>query len=148
MSKVDMTEMRFRQALQRLLDGVPTRTKSSGKLTFNKINNEAGAGHSYINKSNFKVLREEFKPIIDLYNKNKNKALEGGVVLPEIVLTPEENLKIELKREIGLKKQYKQELDDALKAQKELEGMHNTLLFRLYDLQEELRPLKVVPINK
>ena len=148
MSKVEMTEMRFRQALQRLLDGIPIRTKSSGKLTFNKVNNEAGAGHSYINKSNFKGLREEFKPIIGTYNEKKNKALEGGVVLPEIILTSEENLKIELKREIGLKKRYKQERDDALKVQRELEVMHNTLLFRIYDLQEELRPTKVSPIKK
>jgi hypothetical protein len=148
MSKVDMTEQRFRQALQRLLDGNPTRTKSSGKLTLNKVNNEAGAGHSYINKSNFKALRDEFKPTIDGYNEKKNKALEGGVVLPEIILTIEENLKIELKREIGLKKQYKKERDDALKAKKELEGMHNTLLYRIYDLQEELRPTKVTFIRK
>jgi len=148
MSKVNTTEMRFRQALQRLKDGVPTRTKSSGKLTFNKINNEAGAGHSYISKACFKDFRDEIKPEIDAYNEEKNKALEGGVVLPEITLTLEENLKIELKREIGLKKQYKKERDDALKTKKELESMHNTLLFRIYDLQEELRPLKVTPIKK
>jgi hypothetical protein len=148
MSKVDKTEARFREALQRLLDGNPVLTKASGKLTFNKINNEADAGHSYINKACFKDLREnEFQTKIDGYNNNKNKALEGGVVLPEVNLTPYEKLKIELKREIGLKKRYRQERDDARKAKKELEAVHNTLLFRVYDLQEELRPLKVVSIN-
>lgn len=147
MSKVDMTEARFREALQRLLAGKPTRTKATGKLTFNKINNEAGAGHSYINKSYFEELRKEFQPIIDNHNTNKNKALEGGVILPEVNLTAEESLQRELKREIGLKERYRQERNDAREAKKELEAMHNTLLFRIYDLQEELRPIKVVPIN-
>ncbi len=148
MSKVNMTEQRFRQALKRLLDGKPTRTKASGKLTFNKVNNEAGAGHSYINKSCFKDFRDEVEPEIDEYNNKKYQALEGGIVLPEVILTSEEKLKIELKREIGLKKRYMQERDDARSAQKEMEGMHNTLLFRIYDLQEELRPTKVAPIKK
>lgn len=143
MSRVDQTEARFRGALQRLLSGSPIRTKVSGKLTFNKINNEAGAGHSYINKVYFKSFRDEIEPTIKAYNESKNRALEGGVVLPEVNLTPEEILKIELNREINLKERYRQERDDARKAKEALEEMHNTLLFRIYDLQEELRPLKV-----
>lgn len=143
---VHKTEARFRAALERLLKGEPTRTKAAGKLTFNKINNEAGAGHSYINKPLFKDFRDEIKPEIDEYNRKKYEALEGGIVLPEVNLTPEEKLKIELKREIGLKELYRQERDDARKAKSELEAMHNTLLFRIYDLQEELRPMKVAPI--
>jgi len=145
MSKVDMTVARFREALLRLLEGRPTRTKASGKLTFNKINIEAGQGNSYIHK--FPELKVEFEPIIEDYNKKKDKALCGGIVLPEVTLTTEERLKLELKREIGLKESYRKERDDAKKAQKELEAIHNTLLFRIYDLQEELRPLKVIDIK-
>lgn len=147
MNKVEMTVARFRAALQRLLEGKPIRTKASGKLTYNKINNEAGAGHSYINKSCFKELRDEFLPLIEEYNTNKNKALEGGVVLPEVNLSTEEKLKIELKREIGLKKRYKQERDDAKSAAALLEASHNKLLFRIHDLQNEVRPTKVTQIN-
>lgn len=142
-----MTEARFRAAFKRLLNGNPTHTKASGKLTYNKINNEAGAGHSYINKPCFEKFRDEVKDEIDSYNSKKNKALEGGVVLPEIKLTTEEALRRELKREIGLKNKYKQERDDAKAAKELLESMHNTLLFRIHDLQEELRPMKVVPIK-
>lgn len=148
MNKVEMTKARFREALQRLLEGRPIRAKASGKLTYNKINVEAGAGHSYINKADFKELRGEFLPLIEEYNTNKNKALEGGVILPEVNLTTEEKLKIELKREIGLKERYRQERDDAKAAEKLLEVMHNTLLFRIHDLQEELRPMKVVSIKE
>tara|TARA_R110001583_G_scaffold17500_4_gene70724 strand:- start:1027 stop:1473 length:447 start_codon:yes stop_codon:yes gene_type:complete len=147
MSAINKTEARFREALQRLLSGSPIRTKASGKLTFNKINNEAGAGHSYINKACFKDFRKDIKPEIDVYNEKKNSALEGGVVLPEVNLTPEENLKIDLNREINLKVRYRKERDDARKAKEELEAIHNILLFRIYDLQEELRPLKVASIK-
>ncbi|EDM64706.1 hypothetical protein PE36_22625, partial [Moritella sp. PE36] len=45
-----LTEARLRDALQRLLDGVPTKTKAAGLLTLNKVNKEAGLGHSYIHK--------------------------------------------------------------------------------------------------
>jgi hypothetical protein len=149
MSAIENTEIKFREALSRLLAGEPIRTKPTGKLTFNKINNEAGSGHSYINKACFKKLREdEFQPQIDRYNNIKSDAMEGGVVLPELNLSTEEVLRRELKREIELKIRYKQERDDARKDSKLSESERNTLLFRIHDLQEQLRPLNVVSINK
>ena len=149
MSAIKNTEIKFQEALIRLLAGEPIRTKPTGKITFNKINNEAGAGHSYINKACFKELREdEFQPQIERYNNVKSDAMEGGVVLPELNLSTEEVLRRELKREIELKIRYKQERDDARKDSKLSESERNTLLFRIHDLQEQLRPLNVVSINK
>ena len=145
MSKLKLTEARLREALQRLLEGSSIRTKVSGKLTLNKINNEAGLGNSYIHK--FKDLVKEFTPIINDYNAKKDAVLDQGIILPSVVLTPVELLKIDFKREKKLKELYRQQRDNARKAQKELEVIHNTLLFRIYDLQEELRPIKVIPIN-
>jgi hypothetical protein len=149
MSTIKNTEIKFREALNRLLAGEPIRTKSTGKLTFNKINNEAGAGHSYINKACFKSLREEeFQTQIERYNNVKFDAMEGGVILPELNLSTEDALRRDLKREIGLKVRYKKERDDARKYSKLDESERNTLLFRIHDLQEQLRPLTVVSINK
>jgi hypothetical protein len=149
MSAIKNTEIKFREALCRLLAGESIRTKPTGKITFNKINNEAGAGHSYINKACFKELREdEFQQQIDRYNNIKSDAMEGGGVLPELNLSTEEVLRRELKREIDLKVRYRQERDDARKDSKLSESERNTLLFRIHDLQEQLRPLNVVSINK
>jgi hypothetical protein len=109
----------------------------------NKINNEAGLGNSYIHK--FKDLVEELTPIINDYNEKKDTALGKGIILPAVTLTPMELLKIDFKREKKLKELYRQERDDARTAQKELEAIHNILLIRIYDLQEEVRPIKVIP---
>jgi len=140
----DLTEARLREALQRLLDGRPVRTKISGSITPNKINNEAGLGNSYIYK--FPDFLDYAKPIIEKHNEVKNKAMEGKVVLSEIVLSEKEKFRIELQREKRLKERYRQERDDSRKAKNELESLNNTLMFRLYELQEELRHHKEVPI--
>lgn len=42
-----ITESRLHAALDRLLKNKPIKVKASGKLTPNKINNEAGLGNSY-----------------------------------------------------------------------------------------------------
>jgi len=145
-SKKALTEGRLREALQKLLDGTPTRTKVTGKLTLNKINNEAGLSQSYIHK--FPGFIEYASPIIKKYNENKRRAVEGGIIADSIELTEIEKLKSEIKREVALKRKYKQERDDAKKIQEILESDYNTLMFRVYELQEELRHYKVSPIVK
>lgn len=140
-SKREITEARLREALQRLLDGCPVRTKPTGKLTLNKVNNEAGLGNSYIHK--FPDVVEYANPIINTYNKAKRKLIEDGLPTSTMVLSEVEKLRIDKKREERLKEQYRQGRDDARKAKTELEALNNTLMFRVYELQEELRHYKV-----
>lgn len=144
-NKRALTEGRLRNALQRLLEGRPIRAKQAGKLTLNKINTEAGLGNAHINK--FPDFVDEIGPKIDEYNQNKTRALESGVILPSVTLTPLESIKADLKREQKLKVKYRTERDDEKKAKVELEALNNSLLFRVYELQEELRYFKVVPIS-
>ncbi len=136
-SKREITEARLRDSLQRLLHGFPNKTKVSGLLTLNKINKEAGLGNSYIFK--FPDFIEFAKPLIDEFNASKSKALNDEFSIPGVHLTKEEQLKAELNKEKRLKERYRQERDDARKAKADLEVLNNTLMYRVFELQEELR---------
>ncbi|MCO6354861.1 hypothetical protein GBO14_09040 [Pseudoalteromonas shioyasakiensis] len=141
---------RMEAALQRLLDGKPTRVKKVGRLSLNRINQEAGCGHSYINKPQFKEFREtRALPAIEEFNKSydpERLALafdEGKKDLTEV-----EVLKAKLKKERELKEKYRNERDDALAASKELEALNSTLMFRVYELQGQVRTNNVVSLSK
>ncbi|HDY7972696.1 hypothetical protein D8T65_07520 [Vibrio vulnificus] len=136
-SKREITKARLEDALQRLLNGCPIKVKQVGLLTLNKINQEAGLSNSYIHK--FPDFVEYAKPIIDKYNKNRSKTINDSFSIEESKLTDEERLKAELNREKKLKQRYLLERNDAIKAQKELEKLNNTLMFRVFELQEILR---------
>jgi hypothetical protein len=145
MDKKVITEARLEEALERLLSGSPIRVKPEGTLTLNKVNKEAGLSHSYVHK--FKEFVERATPKIDDYNSAKKQAIEG-VSFGEVELTEIEKLKADLKREKSLKERYRLERDDAKAAQKELEALNSTLMFRLYELQEELGRKSLVSISK
>ncbi len=136
-SKREITKARLEDALQRLLNGCPIKVKQVGLLTLNKINQEAGLSNSYIHK--FPDFVEYAKPIIDKYNKDRSKTINDSFSIEESKLTDEERLKAELNREKKLKQRYLLERNDAIKAQKELEKLNNTLMFRVFELQEILR---------
>ncbi|CAH1217860.1 conserved hypothetical protein [Vibrio harveyi] len=130
---------RLQEALDRLLEGKPERVKATGRLTLNKINREAGFGQSYIHK--FKsFINETANPAIDEYNSNLNRThLEHLSTSPTSVKASiVDKLKVDLKREENLKVKYRKERDDLNARVKELEGINNTLMYRLYELQEEL----------
>jgi len=144
-TKRELTEARLREALQRLLAGHPTKTKAGGLLTLNKINKEAGLGNSYIHK--FPDFVVYAKPIIEKHNTAKSKLLNDDFSITEVKLTEAERFRAELNREKRLKERYRQERDDARKAKKELESVNNSLMYRLYELQEESRH-KVISIDQ
>jgi len=146
-TKRELTEARLREALQRLLDGRPTKTRGDGLLTLNKINKEAELGNSYIHK--FPDFVVYAKPIIEEHNTAKSKLLNDDFSLTEVKLTEAERFRAELNRERRLKERYRQERNDARKAKEELETLNNTLMYRLFELQQELRSQNdVVPILK
>lgn len=136
----NLTESKLHEALNRLLRGQPKRVKFKGKLTLNKVNNEAGLGNSYVHK--FPDFVEYAKPVIEDYNNNWQQSMEEGISVDEVPVSELDKLKSEKLREKSLKEKYKQERDDAVKAKVELEAVNNTLMFRLYELQEELSSLK------
>ncbi|MDE1243429.1 MULTISPECIES: hypothetical protein [Vibrio] len=131
-------EEKLHKALARLQNGIPLRTKAKGRLTLNKINNEAGLGRSYIHK---------FKEFVD---KVANPAIEAHNELqdnPELSVTASpltedmseiDRLKDELRKQIELKEGYRIERDEALAINDGLEALNKSLMFRVYELQQEL----------
>lgn len=124
-------------AFQRLLDGKPIHVKAAGKLTLNRINNEAQLGNSYVHK--FKAFVAYAKPVIDEYNLNRDKAMITGLDIELDVLLPElDRLKQELKKANELKDKYRVQRNNAVEARKQLEAENARLRFRVFDLQQEL----------
>jgi len=145
MSDRKVTEARLEESLQRLLNNSPIRTKLGGRLSLNKINNEAGLGHSYVHK--FPVFVTRATLLINEYNKNRESST-NDLQLNQSDLTDIEKLKIDLKKEKSLKAKYRKERDDAIEKQKNLEGLNSTLMFRLYELQAEVRKDNIVTIPR
>lgn len=141
-----VTEGRLRAALQRLLDGKPERIKKIGKLSLNKINNEAGLGHSYIHK--FKdFVENEANPAIEAYNSNYDPLAEQLKSGTTESLSDMDKLRTKLKKEVALKEKYRKELGDADIARKLLEKKISTLMFRIYELQDELHHSNIVSLS-
>lgn len=140
-----VTEGRLHAALHRLLEGKPERVKKTGKLSLNKINNEAGLGHSYIHKFD-DFVSNVANPAIEKYNNEYDRAL-FDVEASEQDQSEVAKLKSKLKKEKELKEKYRKQRDDAITCQKELEKLNSTLMFRVYELQDELRLKKVVRLN-
>jgi hypothetical protein len=146
MASRELTEGRLRAALQRLLDGKPERLDKVGKLSLNKINNEAGLGHSYIHKFQDFVINEA-NPAIEAFNSNYDPLAEQLRTGRTESLSDMDKLKAKLKKQIALKEKYRKELGDSEAARKLMEKQISTLMFRVYDLQDELRHSSVVSLS-
>lgn len=89
------------------ISGKPQNVSPSGKLTFNKINNEAGLGNSYIHKFKY-FIENEANPAIESFNANY-APVKAKLLQNKQNLTEKEKHKASLKKEIKLKEQYRQE---------------------------------------
>lgn len=130
----EITEGRLHQALNRLLKGEATRVKQTGKLTLNKINNEAGLGHSYIHK--FESFVEYANPIIKKFNDERGDAAYIPPMQSEN-LSEIERLKLDLKHEKKLKNEYRLDKIDLQKRFDILEEKYESLVFQLFKLQND-----------
>ena len=144
MASREGTEARLHAALKRLLEGKPQRVKNNGKLSLNRINNEAGLGHSYIHKFE-DFVRDIASPAIESFNKTYDPS-HVELESQSAPLTEVEKLKAKLKKEKALKEKYRKERDDAIASCKELEKHNSTLMYRAFELQDELRSQNVVSI--
>ena len=138
-----LTEGRLRAALQRLLEDKPERLKKVGKLSLNKINKEAGLGHSYIHKfENF--VKNEAIPAIETSNKNYDPLADQLKSGNSESISEIDKVRAKLKKELALKERYRKERDEAKHINAILELRNSSLMFRLYELQDEVRSKKVV----
>lgn len=129
---------KLQKALCRLQNGKPLRTKAKGQLTLNKINNEAGLGRSYIHK--FKDFVEKIaNPAIERYNSSLDALEQSQQMATKLKDISEiDKLRAELNLEKELKVGYRRERDEALAINTTLETLNKSLMFRIYELQEQL----------
>ncbi len=129
-------EQRLEDALERILIGKPERVKLTGKLTLNKINKESGLGHSYIHK--FPDFVAKTIPVIDKYNEKKRSLDDSDQDFKDAGLCYVDKIRGELSREIKLKDKYYKEKKDLNLKLKELEVQNNSLMYRVFELQNLL----------
>lgn len=131
-------EEKLKKALERLQNGKPLRTKVKGRLTLNKINNEAGLGRSYIHK--FKEFVDRVaNPAIEAYNTALDSPKLTDLDLPLTESMSEiDTLREELVRQVALKEDYRREKDELIAINDELEKLNKSLMFRVFELQQEL----------
>lgn len=134
-------EDKLHKALERLLSGKPLRTKAKGQLTLNKINNEAGLGRSYIHKFK-KFIDDVAEKAIENYNNPEISKPDTPDLSENVVETEDiselEKLREELKHQIDLKEDYRKERNELLAINDELEVLNKSLMFRVYELQQEI----------
>ncbi|MCG9707416.1 hypothetical protein L1D46_01145 [Pseudoalteromonas sp. Isolate3] len=148
MTPLEKSIGRLNAALERLVIGKPNLVKAKGKLTLNKINNEAGFGKSYIHNKRFadwvkKTAKPAIKKFEIEYDPLKLELESGKEELSEI-----EKLKSKLKKERELKTKYRNELSEAIEKEKIAKKLVNDLMFRVYELQNEKQISNVVCISK
>ncbi|WDL84051.1 hypothetical protein IU367_07695 [Aeromonas bestiarum] len=145
-AKTQITKQRLRNALQRLLDGKPERTKADSKISLSRINNEAGCSHGLIYKypeviSEAKVAIEQHK-----INQQRNNILESLSTRTN----KETRLKAECDKQEKLKRDYRDQRDNLQVLADNAVRRENALLFRCHELQLELNLIKntkVVPLH-
>ena len=95
-------------------------------------------GRSYIHK--FKEFVEEVaNPAIEKYNDALNEPeLVEQVASESKDVSDIDRLKADLIREKELKNEYRRERDEAVAINTELEILNKSLMFRVYELQEQL----------
>lgn len=131
----ELTLLKLERALQRLLDGVPKRTKNDGKINISRINNEAGLKVSNINYyPNF--INEAKTKISNHYDEVEEKKIKDSVKQDKSEV---QILKEKLAHERKLKKKYRDERNEQKLLNDDVVKQNVSMSFRLMELETELR---------
>jgi len=131
------TEQLLRDALSRLLAGNPINTKKDGKISPNRINQEAGLTLSTIYYSKYEAFLKGAKLDIKAYNDEKAQGnLEEEFDAEEVKIN---KLRAELKNEKKLKDKYRNGLNDQKLLNDEVVIENASLAFRLFELSDQQR---------
>ena len=144
--RTQTTEQRLRNALQRLLDGRPERTKADSKISLSRINKEAGCSHGLIYK--YPGVISEAKVAIEQHKVNQQRSS----ILENLSTSSnrEARLKAERDKQEKLKRDYRDQRDNLQVLADSAVKRENELLFRCHELQLELNFInktKVVPLH-
>lgn len=141
-----ITEQRLRDALQRLLDGKPERTRADNKISLSRINKEAGCSHGLIYK--YPEVMIDAKVAIEQHKtKQQSESILESLSADIDKIT---KLKAERDKQEQLKRDYRVQRDNYQAMADDAVKRENQLLFRCHELQIELNKfnyLKIVPFH-
>ncbi|TVP14811.1 MULTISPECIES: hypothetical protein [Shewanella] len=133
-SKTQITEQRLRNALRRLLDGQPERTKADGKISLLRINKEAGCSQGLIYKYP-EVIADARVAIKHHIAKQKSQV---GLESQSAGVAKEARLRAERDKQAELKHRYREQRDNFQALADDTVKRESALLFRCHELQLEL----------
>lgn len=128
------TLIRLEQALQRLVDGAPVKTKPDGRISLKRINDEAGlsSGGIYYYSS----FVERAKKIIQF---NRQQSCDSK---KEVNLAREKKLRDQRDQQKRLKEKYKEQLDQIKKFSDQVIAHNAQLEFTLFEALEKISYLE------
>lgn len=147
LDKKAITEAKLEQALERLVQGIPERTKPDGKISISRINSEAGlsSGSVYYYKNFLKKARSVISDIKSKQNSSSNAVSQSTLA----------KLRAERDKEKELKVKYRNQRDSIKKFADCFVQENAKLNFSLYEalsridqLENELSSHKVTSISK
>tara|TARA_Y100001963_G_scaffold152155_1_gene236397 strand:- start:288 stop:713 length:426 start_codon:yes stop_codon:yes gene_type:complete len=130
-----VTELRLEAAFNRLLNGVPERTKPDGRISISRINQEAGLSQGaiyyykdFVAQAKATIAQRKAQP--QLHSQQEGSANSSSAL---------HKLQDSLKKEKSLKKQYRNQRDD-FKNISDITIKENVCLaFRILELEDENR---------
>lgn len=146
-SRSEESLLRLKEALNRLLDGRPERTKNDGRINISRINAEAGFSTGAI--YHHREFVEEAKEIISIRNNRQSNDL------PKETSSQIQKLRLQRDNEKRLKEGYRSQRDKIKLFCDKVVAKNASLEFALFEalekiatLEEEIKSTKVIEINK
>ena len=133
-SNSEITLLRLDDALKRLLSGTPERTKTDGKISIMRINEEAGLSRGNIYHYKEFIIRAKVE--IELYNDSKKKS--DIIDNQEGKKNKEEKLRFQRDKEKRLKVEYHEQAKNYKQLTDQLVRENASLAFRCMELSDEL----------
>lgn len=145
-SNSEITLLRLDDALKRLLSGTPERTKTDGKISIMRINEEAGLSRGNIYHYKEFIIRAKVE--IELYNDSKKKS--DIIDNQEGKKNKEEKLRFQRDKEKRLKVEYHEQAKNYKQLTDQLVRENASLAFRCMELSDEVdnKNNKIVSIKK
>lgn len=136
--KSQATEQRLRDALKRLLEGTPERTKADKKINLSRINREAGCSHGLIYSYPLFICDAKIE-IAKHRDKLQQNAFRDNIYKDADKIS---RLKSERNKQEQLKCDYRNQRDHLQSLSDAAVKRENELLFRCFELQMELSKLR------
>lgn len=141
-----VTEKRLRDALQRLINGKPERTRADNKINLSRINEEAGCSHGLIYKYPEVVMDARVA-----IQEHKTTKIRKGIIDSQLIdIDKIAKIKEERNKQEKLKLDYRMQRDNYQMLADDVVKRENELLFRCHELQitlNKINELRVVQIH-